>query len=375
MFGVFWVLFRAMAVPAPSTPAEHLRAAKRGPLLLVADRVVRPATRTDRAKLLKAFDEWLGEVRGQCVESLIAPGVAASEAIAEALVSYGHALFKAGFPYYKYSETINAVVGLKPSLRKNISYAWDLAFAWMSEEPHVHHRALPKGILLALLSLALAWGWVDEAALFALSWCGLLRIGEAVNAERRDLVLPHNAAPGTLFALLAIRSPKTRGRAARHQSVRIDPPDVIQLLTLAFDGRAPHEKLWCSSTETLRRRLRALLARLQLFEGPKPLFDLSSFRPGGATWMLQTTENSELVRRRGRWMSSRVMDIYLQQVVATTFLPSLAPELRAALEALAANFAVYLQWAVYLDACRIPRRAWYYLLSAETDSFRVDVVG
>ena len=91
--------------------------------------------------------------------------------------------------------------------------------------------------------------------------------------------------------------------------------------------------------------------------------------------MLQTTENSELVRRRGRWMSSRVMDIYLQEVVATTFLPSLVPELRAALEALAANFAVYLQWAVYLDACRIPRRAWYYLLSAETDSFRVDVVG
>ena len=74
VFGVFWVLFRAMAVPAPSTPAEHLRAAKRGPLLLVADRVVRPATRTNRAKLLKAFDEWLGEVRGQCVESLIAPG-------------------------------------------------------------------------------------------------------------------------------------------------------------------------------------------------------------------------------------------------------------------------------------------------------------
>ena len=54
--------------------------------------------------------------------------------------------------------------------------------------------------------------------------------------------------------------------------------------------------------------------------------------------MLGLTENSELVRRRGRWLSQRVMDIYLQEVVAITFLPSLSIDVRDRLEALAGDF-------------------------------------
>lgn len=46
-------------------------------------------------------------------------------------------------------------------------------------------------------------------------------------------------------------------------------------------------------------------------------FDLASLRPGGATLLLRT-EDLELIRRRGRWLSSRVMEIYLQEVMATT---------------------------------------------------------
>ena len=65
---------------------------------------------------------------------------------------------------------------------------------------------------------------------FSLLIGGLLRIGEVLAAFRRDLVLPSDAAPGTSFALLQIKAPKTRGRAARHQASHIDPPDVISLL-------------------------------------------------------------------------------------------------------------------------------------------------
>ena len=35
--------------------------------------------------------------------------------------------------------------------------------------------------------------------------------------------------------------------------------------------------------------------------------------------MLQATEDSELVRRRGRWASHKVMEIYLQEVASSTF--------------------------------------------------------
>ena len=46
----------------------------------------------------------------------------------------------------------------------------------------------------------------------------------------------------------------------------------------------------------------------------KPL-TLGSRQPGGATWLLHTTENAEVVRRRGRWISKKVMESYLQEVL------------------------------------------------------------
>ncbi|OLP94780.1 Uncharacterized protein YabR [Symbiodinium microadriaticum] len=348
-----------MAVVVPSTPAEHERARMRSPVLLVADRVVRPVTRSNREKLATAFDTWLSENHGVLLKDLLNGAGDVSEKVANFLVAYGQALFRGGQPYYKYSETINAVAALEPSIRRSLTYAWDLAFAWLSEEPRCHHKAMPLGILLAVLSAALAWGWAAEAAVFSLAWTGLLRPGEVLSARRSDLILPRDSAPGTKHALLVIRNPKTRGRAARHQSARVDPADIIELLDAVFGNLPGHVSLWPQSCATLRRRLEQIQERLGLVEAGKPVFDLSSFRSGGATWALSVTENSELVRRRGRWLSLRVMDIYLQEVVAITYLPSLEPHTRACIDSLAAEFSAILRRVIFFMARGIPRAAWF----------------
>ena len=230
--GEGWFLFRvflglgfvalrpdAMAPPAPRTPADARRAESRAPLQLFADRIVRQTTRINRAKLLEDFEAWLIQAGYMTLKAILSW----PEEISGILVSYGRSLFRAGAAYYRYSETINAVAAARPGIRRHLGSAWDLAFAWLSEEPHAHHKALPKGVLLAVLAAALSWGWLREAAVFALAWAGLLRIGEALNAYRRDLILPRDAAPGTDFVLLQISSPKTRGRAAKHQAAHIDP--------------------------------------------------------------------------------------------------------------------------------------------------------
>lgn len=56
---------------------------------------------------------------------------------------------------------------------------------------------------------------------------------------------PHGLCPRhRVYALLQTRAPKTRGSAARHQAARIDPDDVVQLLTAVF-GRVPStQRLW-----------------------------------------------------------------------------------------------------------------------------------
>ncbi|CAE7359373.1 unnamed protein product, partial [Symbiodinium necroappetens] len=74
----------------------------------------------------------------------------------------------------------------------------------------------------------------------------------------------------------------------------------------------------------MRARVDKLLAALMLTRNLAPGvkdFDLGSLRAGGATWMMQVTESPDVVRRRGRRVSNRVMKIYVQEVSALMYLP------------------------------------------------------
>ena len=124
--------------------------------------------------------------------------------------------------------------------------AWDVAFAafaWLVDEPHQHHPALPLSALLAMLTVALSWGWAYAAAVLSLAWAGILRIGEALQSSRSDLILPQDTAPGINYIWLKIKEPKTRGKHARHQAARVDQADIISLLTAVYGPMAPHESL------------------------------------------------------------------------------------------------------------------------------------
>ena len=147
-----------------------------------------------------------------------------------------------------------------------------------------------------------------------------MRIGEAVKAKRRDVVFPADALWSQDYILIRLAEPKTRYRAARHQAAKIEAVDLVRIATIAFFDLPRNAPLWPFSAQTLRKRLDTILRRLGISSaGPGGRgIDLGSFRPGGATYLLQLTENSELVRRRGRWVSARVMEVYLQEVAAST---------------------------------------------------------
>ena len=120
----------------------------------------------------------------------------------EVLVKYGRWLFKEGKPYYHFSElVINAITARRPLLRRSLQAAWDLAFMWGSFEPVEHHVAMPHQILVAMIASAWCWGWAKEAAIFALAFGGLLRIGEVLQSRRSDLLLPEDVN-GTISHIL-----------------------------------------------------------------------------------------------------------------------------------------------------------------------------
>ena len=342
----------------PRNPQDLERQRARAAQVLPEGRLVLPRTRSNRTGLLEGFFRWL-ETRGYDATSFAA---LPAEEVGNVLAAYGRDLFDGGRPYWHYAETINGVVAQRPALRKQVQIAWDLAYSWMQLEPYTHHVAMPAIILIAVLAVCLTWGWRTEAGIFAMAWGALLRIGEATTATRSLLVLPRDVLWSQSFALVVIPEPKTRLRTARHQSAKLEAADLVQVVDIAFRQLSPGDRLWPASAQTLRRRLDSVLERLHIPTArshQKPL-DLGSFRPGGATYIL----HAELVRRRGRWASGKVMEIYLQEVSASTFYPALPAATRKLVFQAASAFPSVLQQAASWTRDGIPTKCWYSLWAA-----------
>ena len=253
--------------------------------------------------------------------------------------------------------------------------SWDLAYTWLREEPPVHHVALPWQILLAAVVTSALWGWFDVAAILCISWGGLARIGEVLKAQRKHLILPGDVGRTEPFALLQIEEPKTRFKAARHQVARVDQPQLVSLIESVFEKYNPERFLWGASPQTLRFRFQRILGALKISSLPDGLsrgLDLGSLRAGGASWLLLTSEESELVRRRGRWISHKIMEVYVQEAAAIQFLPRLEKSVRDGILAGASIFPAVVDKLHTFSKAAIPETAWKFLLVAGDARFAED---
>ncbi|CAE7762310.1 mok12 [Symbiodinium sp. CCMP2592] len=368
--GLGFVAF-APAVAAMETralKAEAERRLFRTGLELERGRPVQQTTRNRRGKLKAAFEDWLFD-RGRTWEGLRALGRSDVDQLNEVLIWYGQWLFEEGKPYYHYAETLNAFTLDCPSVRRLLQPAWDLAFAWQRHEPPTHHTAMPWQVLLALMAVCYVWGWDDVAGLLALCWGGLARVGEVLAAKRRNLVVPADvgleALPGPKQVFLSVLEPKTRFKAARHQCLKIDQPQLVEAIIFAFGRLGPEASLWPRSGSALRLRFKKLLAAVGLpigaVEGVRD-FDLASLRAGGATWLMNVTESPDLVRRRGRWITNKVMEIYVQEVSAMMYLPRLEQGQRKNLFAWTNSFQSAFEFAQWSSSLHLSPSLRHVLL-------------
>ena len=352
----------------PRNAGDVTRAkARAGKPPLPSGRPVLQITKRARDQLLHDLGTWMEE-QGIDLDSLLENAFANIEEINVLVNRYGRKLYEAGRPLNHYSETINALSSLKPQIRRSLQGCWDLAFSWSRQEPTLHHVAMPGPVLLAMLATCYLWGWLRMAGILALGFGAVLRTGELLQARRADLLLPVDTGFFASYALLAIAEPKTRFSTARHQSAKLDVPDLLETVTMAFSHLKPGEKLWNFSAQTLRARFKVLTKALDLpqqkYCGVKPL-DMGSLRPGGATWLLQTTESGELVMRRGRWAAYKVMSIYLQEVSAITYLNKIPLSSKSKILRLAENFVPLHQKAISFLKAAIPCDLWWQLFQAQ----------
>lgn len=113
-------------------------------------------TGTLRARYFESFLSWVGE-QDIDFELIITRYYEHVEEINCLLTKYGRELFRAGYTYNQFAETINELTSRRPHLRRLVQSAWDLEYAWRKAEPSIHHIAMP--VLMAILSTCLAWGW------------------------------------------------------------------------------------------------------------------------------------------------------------------------------------------------------------------------
>ena len=128
---------------------------------------------------------------------------------------------------------------------------------------------------------------------------------------REDLVLPRDADFSANYALLQISEPKTRFRTARHQVAKLDQPQLLALVALAFGKLNAGQRLWPFSGQTMRGRFQKLATANKLDRLPKGLsrgLDLGSLRAGGASWIMMVSDNIDMIRRRDRWVNMKVME-------------------------------------------------------------------
>ena len=357
----------AMAMPLfPVTTGEKTKADQRrhvGPIPV--GRPVLPTTGSNRQKLLSSFLDWAKDEMID-FEWMLNHHYETIDEINLVLARYGRLMYDAGKSYNSYAELLNSVTSWKPAIRRLLQGAWDLGYSWKRLEPGEHHIAMPPQILLSMISTAILWGWLRFSGCLAIGFAGLLRPGELLAATRADLLLPSDCGKTIDHALLSIREPKSRFTNARHQSAKIDIPDLLELCELSFSDLSPLQRLWPHSGQTFRSRFKAVLSALSLpivSTGQLRALDPGSLRAGGAIYIISTTENGELCRRRGRWANFKMMEIYVQELNALLYFKKISELARTKVLLVGGTFPEVLKKAQAFVQAKIPLHAWRILFS------------
>ena len=200
-----------------------------------------------RSSCLEQFECWL-RAQGRDLEMILGNPTGRVDEINRCFVCNGRCLCGVGRPYDHYAETINAIAAKKPILRRQLQEAWKILLLRVRDEPTTHHIAIPWQVLLACISVCQIW----PECWLALTWGAILRVGEFRGATRKDLLLRGDTNFTNSFALLALKEPKARFAAARHQCAKLDVPDLLRVVHLAFSRLHPLQRLWPRSGQTLR---------------------------------------------------------------------------------------------------------------------------
>ena len=217
---------------------------------------------------------------------------------------------------------MRSVINNHRQLRFVLPRTWDSLKAWhglLSWTPRLPITLeLSEFIFLTAINMAMelrgprGFLYATAGCLLRFAFHGLLRPAEFLQAEVRDFYdLVHPS--GKRLGILALRNPKTKDWFGRSQFATVRDEAATAWLAWALHGRARPKKIWPRSAHALRVTFKNILARAGLGHIP---FNLSSFRPGGATNLFILGWHVEAIQFAGRWRSILTLKSYIQEAMS-----------------------------------------------------------
>jgi hypothetical protein len=256
------------------------------------------------------------------------------------LSSYGQACYDSGGSLHDHLETINAVVDGRRQWRKLTVLAWEVGKSWRRLVPVRCHTPVPLAVLLAMQTESIRRGWLLFAAALGLGFLGLLRPSEILNLHLEDVMTPSTlfGPPGRMFLRLG-RTKTSHRSGAVHQRVRIDDSVFVPFMEAIskLPGAHPRHRLLRDGACAFRRRWDAVLHSLGIVQGRFEGLTPARLRAGGATHLFLCTQDIALVKWRGRWVSDRTLEHYLQEMGSASFITTLPEATRDRIASYAAR--------------------------------------
>jgi len=201
------------------------------------------------------------------------------------------------WPLHEVRCAISAAQKLYP--RRKYTTAWKVVAGWQRDHPPEQAPPMPQDVAMAAAVLLTAAGRMAEATIVLLCFCGLLRVGEALQLERESLIF----GPRSLVLLLR------RTKTGEHQRVELTNPQVVlyvhKLLTFNHHPR----KVCPTSYGTFRLWLAKVLVVLGC---GAVKFRSHSLRRGGATTLFMQGQSLAHVMCFGRRASESSCRIYIR---------------------------------------------------------------
>ena len=291
--------------------------------------LLEPGTIAIRARIWSNFVQWVLSHFGKHFwrAALTLPPL-----FSQLLVAFGYHCFESSVSLHYYRQLLAHVQREILGIRVFMSPAWEVCSKWELVEPIQHRPPLPEPILRAMSVIGLSWGWTRWTTALLFAFFAAARVGEVLKARRRHLLTPADLLSERKVAYLQIESPKSRRRGAKMQYVTVEEPLVIELIDSVWQQLEKDEPLFPLSPGAFRTRWNAVLKHLQV--GTEHRLTPGSLRAGGAVFLHRSGVSISDLLWRMRLQHQKTLSYYLQEVTASSILPSLRAEVRENIQVL-----------------------------------------